>query len=160
MAVLHRTIKNCAPPANARAIVAIAPQSAFTQNSPYWAHGSGMAHFTPHQPDLAAAESPTEIVAALCAVHRLVANLAGQEASDIAFDADSARLDERYRMAPTLLRGRFDMIAADVATYSAAGLAAIVALDADRIDTRTAAAGRLSAEMRRSITTLIARLPG
>lgn len=118
-----------------------------------------MAHFTPHQVDLASAETPAEIVSALCAVHGLVADLAGGDVAKIAFDEKSADLDQRYERAPTLLRQRFDAIAADTATFSAAGLAAIISLDADRSDVRRGAADHLSVQMRRSITALLNRLP-
>jgi len=117
-----------------------------------------MAHFTPHQVDLASAETPAEIVSALCAVHGLVADLAGGEAK-ITFDEEAADLDRRYERASTLLRQRFDAIAADTATFSATGLAAIIGLDADRADIRRGAANHLSTEMRRSITALLNRLP-
>ena len=119
-----------------------------------------MSYIAPPSPDpQSAAHDPAQAIARLGAVHDLVVELSGgapQPAlADIRWKDDPEAL---YARAPTLIQKRFDTLAVQTASFSAAGVAALIAVRGERTEAHRAAADHLAAEMRRSIRAMAAML--
>lgn len=118
-----------------------------------------MSYIAPPSPDTQTDHDPAQAIVRLSAVHDLVVELAGgapQSAlAGIRFKDDPEAL---YARAPSLIQRRFDTIAVQAASFSAAGVAALIAVRGERTEAHRAAADLLAAEMRKSIRAMAAML--
>lgn len=118
-----------------------------------------MSYIAPPSPDALSSHDPAQAIVRLGAVHDLVVELAGgtpQSAlADIRFKDDPEAL---YARAPSVTQQRFDTLAVQTASFSAAGVAALIAVRGERTEAHRAAADHLAAEMRKSICAMAAML--
>ena len=101
--------------------------------------------------------SPSEDIAQLRAILAVVDELAGRSAA-APLQEDPATLDARYAGAPDLIRARYARAASRTASFSAAGVAALIAANPGTEQARRSAAEYLAGEMRHAIRKMVAAL--
>lgn len=101
--------------------------------------------------------APSEEIAQLRAVLRVVDEIAGTEPS-ATIEPDPAALDARHAAAPALVRVRYARLAARTASFSAAGVSALIGAPAGTEGSRRSAAHYLSGEMRHAIGAMLKAL--
>jgi len=93
--------------------------------------------------------SPSEDIAQLCAILRVVEELAGNAGAR--GEPELACLDARHAAAAGVVRARYARLAERTARFSAAGVSALIGTPAGHEPARRAAAEYLAGEMRHAI---------